>query len=119
MKLKVTIGRKEFTSTLNDSDAAKELVKLFPMTVNMSEHNGNEKYYNLPKNMPGKAANPGSVQAGDLMIWSSSTLVLFYAGSRTSYSYIRLGEIDNPCGLQEAVGGGSVEVAFELAKQTE
>lgn len=114
MKLKITVGNKEFTATLNDSEAAKELVKLLPMEVSMTEHNGNEKYYNLPNRMPGRAVNPGSVHAGDLMIWSSNTLVLFYAGSRTSYSYINLGKIDNPSGLREAVGRGSVRVKYEL-----
>ncbi|MDR2037846.1 MAG: hypothetical protein LBQ60_07980 [Bacteroidales bacterium] len=116
MKMKIIIGNKEFTATLNDSEAAKELVKLLPMEVNMGEHNGNEKYYNLPDRMPGKATNPGSVQAGDLMIWSSNTLVLFYAGSRTSYSYIRVGKIDDTSGLQKAVGRGSIKVKYELLK---
>lgn len=113
MKLKVTIGNKVFTATLNDCEAARELAKLLPMEVTMNEHNGNEKYYNLPDRMPGTATNPGSVQAGDLMIWSSRTLVLFYAGSRTSYSYIRVGKIDNASELREAVGKGSVQVKFE------
>lgn len=116
MKLKITAGSKEFVTTLNDSDAAKEFTKMLPLSVVMTEHNGNEKYYNLPKSLSGKATNPGSVQAGDLMIWSSSTLVLFYAEARTSYNYIRLGKIDNPSGLQEAVGRANVKVSFEMVK---
>lgn len=112
--LVITIGNKQFTATLNDSEAAKELVGMLPMEVTMAEHNGNEKYYNLPGPMPGRATSPGRVETGDLMIWSSGTLVLFYAGAPTSYSYIRLGKIDNPAGLREAVGRGSVRVKFEL-----
>lgn len=119
MKVKITISNQEFTATLNDSEAARELIELLPMEVSMSEHNGNEKYYNLPKSMPGRAINPGNVQTGDLMIWSSSTLVLFYAPGRTSYSYIRLGKIDNALGLHEAVGRGSIKVKFELIKEEE
>ena len=114
MKLKITVGDKQFSATLNDSDAARELVQLLPMTVNMGEHNGNEKYYNLPERISGKATNPSRVEAGDLMVWSSSTLVLFYAGSSTSYSYIRLGRVDNVSGLREALGRGSAQVRFEL-----
>lgn len=119
MKLKLTIGNKEFTATLNNSEAAAELVKLLPMEVTMGEHNGNEKYYNLPDGMPGKATNPGSIKAGDLMIWSSSTLVLFYAPGRTSYSYIRVGKIDDASGLREAVGKGSVRVRYEIVKESD
>lgn len=117
MKLKITVGNREFTATLNECEAAKELIKMLPLDVNMTEHNGNEKYYNLPKRMPGRAVDVGRVETGDLMIWSSSTLVLFYAGARTSYNYIRLGRIDDPSGLREAVGRGSVRVRFESAGQ--
>lgn len=117
MKIKITVGNKEFTATLNDNEAAKELVKLLPMEVNMGEHNGNEKYYNLPKRMPGKATNPGKVNVGDLMLWSSNTLVLFYAGSSTSYSYIKLGQINNTSGLRDALGRGSITVKFENIEQ--
>lgn len=117
MKMKITVGDKQFNSTLNDGEAATELVKMLPLSVTMTEHNGNEKYYNLPRRMSGRAVSPGRVEAGDLMIWSSSTLVLFYEGARTSYSYIRLGRIDNPAGLREALGRGSVKVSFEPVRQ--
>lgn len=116
MKLKITVGNREFTATLNESEAAKELIKLLPLDVTMNEHNGNEKFYNLPKRMPGRAVDVGRIETGDLMIWSSRTLVLFYAEARPSYSYISLGKIDNPAGLQQAVGRGSVRVKFELER---
>lgn len=119
MKMIITIGDKKFTATLNDSEAAQEFTKLLPMEISMGEHNGNEKFCNLSENMPGRSSNPGRVESGDLMIWSSSTLVLFYAGSSTSYSYIRLGKIDNPSGLSQELGRGSVKVNFELMKDKE
>lgn len=117
MKLKVTIGNKEFTATLNNSEAARELVKLLPMTINMRDHGGFEKTSSLSKSLPGRATNPGRIEVGDLMIWSGSSLVLFYSAHRTSYSYVKLGRIDNPSGMLEAMGRGSVNVKFELLKQ--
>lgn len=116
MKIKVTVGTKEFTATLNDSEASQELVRMLPMTLNMSEHGNIEKTAYLPKSLPGRATNPGSIQAGDIMVWSSRSLVLFYSSHRTYYSYIRLGKIDNISGLREALGRGSVEVKYELIK---
>lgn len=112
-KMKITIENKEFTVSLNDSEAAKELLQMLPMTVTMGEHNGNEKYYNLPKSFSGRTINSGKVLAGELMIWASSTLVLFYTEASTSYSYIRLGQVDDILGLSESLGRGNVKVKFE------
>lgn len=76
--------------------------------------NGNEKYYYLPDNLPTSSSNPGRIQTGDLMLYGSSCVVLFYESFSTSYSYTRLGRVDNPSGLASALGSGSVTVSFEL-----
>jgi len=80
----------------------------------MTELNGNEKYFRLGTGLPGHDANPGTIEAGDLMLWESKTLVLFYKTFQTSYSYTKLGRIDDASGLATAVGSGSVKVRFEL-----
>ena len=114
MKLKVTIGQTEFTATLNDNQTTRAFIELLPMTVNMNEMGGYEKYYYLPQNLPGSASNVGTTYEGDLMIWSGNCLVLFYVTRSTSYSYIRLGRIDNTTGLREALGSGNALITFEL-----
>lgn len=113
-KMKIKIGTSTFTATLYGNATATAFKSLLPMTVNMVELNRNEKYVDLPRNLPTNASNPGTIQTGDLMLYGSSTLVLFYKTFPTSYSYTRLGRIDDVTGLAAAVGSGNVTVIFEL-----
>lgn len=112
-KMKVKIGSTTFHATLAKNPSAKAFHDLLPLTVSMTELNGNEKYYDLPNTLPANATNPGTIQTGDLLLWSSKTVVLFYKTFSTSYRYTKLGVIDNPQGLASAVGGGNVTVTFE------
>lgn len=113
-KMKVKIGDREFIATLHDNATTTAFKSLLPMTVNMVELNRNEKYVDLSKDIPVNASNPGTIQAGDLMLYGDNTLVLFYRTFSTSYSYTKLGRIDDAKGLAEAVGSGNVDVTFEL-----
>ncbi|HMB65026.1 MAG TPA: cyclophilin-like fold protein [Eudoraea sp.] len=111
--IKITVNSKTFTATLLDNDSAKAFKELLPMTINMTELNGNEKYYDLPISLTTNSANPGSIKNGDLMLYGSKTLVLFYQTFSTSYSYTKLGSIDDPTGLKEALGTGNVSVTLD------
>ena len=113
-KIRLKIGNITFTATLYDKATATAFKSLLPMTVNMIELNGNEKYLDLPRSLPTNASNPGTVQAGDLMLYGSSTLVLFYKTFSTSYNYTRLGRIEGVTGLVAALGSGNVTVTYEL-----
>ena len=103
-------------TSLHDNPTTAAFKAMLPMTVNMVELNRNDKYVDLSKDLPTAPSNPGMIQAGDLMLYGSSTLVLFYKTFSTSYSYTKLGRIDDVEGLSEAVGSGKVAVTFELAK---
>ena len=112
--MKINIGSSSFTATLYDNAAVTAFTSLLPMMVNMIELNGNEKYVDLPRSLPTNASNPKSIQNGDLMLYGSSTLVLFYKTFATSYSYTRLGRINDITGLDAALGAGDVMATFEL-----
>jgi len=112
-KMKITVGAKVFTATLNDNETAKAFKAMLPLTVNMSELNGNEKYFDLSKSLAVNSSNPGTIQSGDLMLYGSRTLVLFYKSFSTSFSYTRIGRIDSISGLAETLGSGNVIVKYE------
>jgi hypothetical protein len=112
-KMKITIGSAVFTATLNNNATATAFKAMLPLTINMSELNGNEKFYYFSATLPTNASSGGNIQVGDLMLYGNNCLVLFYEGFNTSYSYTRLGKIDNTAGLVAALGTGSVTVKFE------
>ena len=112
--LKVTIGNSSFRITLYENDAAKELVSMLPMTLNMNELNGNEKYFYFDKQFLTDASRPSGIHTGDLMLYGSDCLVLFYDDFSTVYSYTPLGHMEDTTGLREALGRGDVQVIFEV-----
>lgn len=46
------------------------------------------------------------------MLYGSSTIVIFYKTFETSYSYTKIGHVDDVANLQQALGTGSVRVNF-------
>lgn len=113
-KIKITVNSQSFTATLLDNNSAKAFMEMLPMTINMIELNRNEKYYDLPNRLPANSSNPGTIKNGDLMLYGSNTLVLFYKSFSTSYSYTKIGSIDDPTGLEGALGVDNVSVTFDV-----
>lgn len=114
MKLKIIVGSRIFPATLHNNETVIAFKAKLPLTITMKELNGNEKYYDLSFDVPYNASNPGTIQAGDLMLYGSKTLVLFYKTFSTSYSYTRLGRIHETSGLAAALGSGNVTVTLEM-----
>lgn len=110
--LTITVGERQFSATLADNESARQLAALLPLTLDMRELNGNEKYFYLDSTLPTDAYSPGQIHTGDLMLYGDSCLVLFYQSFSSGYSYTPLGQVDNPDGLADALGSGNVTVSF-------
>jgi hypothetical protein len=113
-RIKITISSSTFVATTHDNETARAFISLLPLTVNMTELNGNEKYNYLSGNLPNSPVNPSTINNGDLMLYGSNCIVLFYKTFSTSYSYTQIGAIDNPSGLETALGSGNPTLKFEL-----
>lgn len=112
LRMWMTVGERRFAITLTDNAAARAFAAQLPLTLDMSELNGNEKHGSLPNALPANASRPGTISNGDLMLYGTQTLVVFYLTFDSSYSYTRLGRVDDPAGLAQALGRRGVRVVF-------
>ena len=110
----MAVGDRRFAVTLADNEAARAFVSQLPLTLDMPDLNDNEKHVRLPRSLPTNAVRPGTIRTGDVMLYGSDTLVVFYKTFPSSYSYTRIGRIDDPAGLERALGDGSVTVTFAV-----
>lgn len=110
--MKITIGNQVFNATLANNATAEAFKKRLPLTLEMSDYGGFEKIATID-NLPTADKRENSLTAGDLMLYSGNTLVLFYT-QHGGYSYTRIGKIDNPEGLKQALEGKKVIVKMEL-----
>lgn len=111
-KINISINGDNYTATLEDNRTTRELVKRLPIVITMDDLNQNEKYYYLDKILPVDAKKINKVSSGDIMLYGSDCLVIFYESFDTSYSYTKIGKIDDSLQLKEKYGSRSVNVTI-------
>src|SRR4051794_26785180 len=111
-RMLMTVGKRSFAITLADTDAARAFAAQLPLTLDMAELNGNEKHADLLQALPTKASRPGTIHSGDLLLYGSNTLVVFYKTFRSSYSYTHIGHVNDPAELEQVLGQGAVRIEF-------
>ena len=110
----ITIKNKKYEAILYDNSTTKELIKKFPITITMSDLNGNEKYYNFSKSFSTSSENVANINKGDIMLFGDNCLVIFYKSFSTRYRYTKLGYIKNLEDLENSLGKGDIEITFIL-----
>ena len=114
MQMNVQVGGSNFTATLEENEAVDALVDMMeqgPVTIQMSDYSGFEKVGPLGTSLP-TSNQQTTTQAGDIVLYQGNQIVMFYGSN--SWSYTRLGHIDDLTGWEEALGSGDVTVTFSL-----
>ena len=110
----IIAGETTFTAHFADSssaDAFRELLSQGNLTINMSDYGGFEKVGSLGQSLPTENSQT-TTKAGDIVLYQGNQIVMFYGFN--SWSYTRLGKIDDLTGWQKTLGSGDITVTFSL-----
>lgn len=113
-KIRMKIDGQSFTITLYENSTTKAFINQLPMTLHMEEMNGNEKFYYMDEELPTASENVKNIQVGDIMLFGSDCLVLFFKSFDTSYRYTPIGRVEDTKKFVKALTSGTVEVSFYL-----
>ena len=115
-KMNVRIGDAVFTATLEDNTAVSEFIEMMkeaPVTINMSDYSGFEKVGPLGRSLTASNSQMTTVP-GDIVLYSGNQIVMFYGSN--SWSYTKLGHIDDLTGWEAALGNGDITAVFSVAE---
>lgn len=113
-KMNIQVGDTVFTSTLEDNQAVSELLSILsegPLVLELDDYSGFEKVGPLGFNLT-RSDSQTTTTRGDIVLYNGSNIVIFYESN--SWSYTRLGKIDDLTNLEEALGSGSVTITLSI-----
>lgn len=113
-KMTLQIENNNFTATLENNvavDGFVEMMSAAPVIIQMNDYSGFEKVGSLGMSLPVDDSRI-TTHAGDIVLYNGNQIVIFYGSN--SWSYTRLGKIDDLSGWEDALGSGDVTVTFSL-----
>lgn len=94
-------------------NAFVDMMRESPITIRMSDYGGFEKVGSLGESLP-TSDRQTTTEEGDIVLYSGNQIVIFYGTN--SWSYTRLGHVDDLDGWEEALGNEDVTVTFSLSE---
>ena len=110
--MNIKVNNKIFKIVLEDNKTVKSLTQKLPLTLEMSDLNNNEKYCYLDFSLPTDSKSVKNIKKGDIMLFGNNCLVIFYKSFKTSYSYTKIGHIENPADIETALGRKDIKVVL-------
>lgn len=114
--IKLSVNNHDFDVKLENNSATNELVKKLHegnITIEAKEYGGFEKVGDLGFSLPANDEQM-STSPGDIVLYQSNQISLFYGGH--SWSYTKIGKIqsDNLNDLKSILGSGNVNMVLSL-----
>lgn len=107
-KVNITVNNREYVLELEDNQTTREFLNTLPLSITMEELNGNEKYKYLDNKFTTDSKVPEIINKGDVMLCGNNCLVIFYKTFTTTYSYTKIGHINN----LEEIGDNNIIVTI-------
>lgn len=111
---KLLIDNKEYSITLEDNETVDALINNMPLNLSMNNLNGNEFYSYLDFTLPTNSYNPGKINKGDIYLYGNNCLVIFYESFNTSYSYTKIGKLDDVEVLDNIKSKNNIIVSLKI-----
>ena len=109
-KIYASLNNEKLEINLEENSTTSALVKLLPLDITMNDLNKNEKYAYLDESLPTNTYSPKHIEAGDVMLFGDNCLVIFYESFDTSYSYSKIGHINNLPSLDD----GNISISIDV-----
>lgn len=116
MTIQLQVNGRTFAATLEQNEAARALAQRLaesPLTLRLQNYGGFEKVGPLGESLPASDSQT-TTHAGDIVLYQGDQIVLFYGSN--SWSYTRLGRVNDLTGWADVLGSGDVTVTFSLAE---
>lgn len=112
--IKLKVNDHIFDVELENNPATKELVKKLEtgnVSVNATDYGNFEKVGDLGFSLPANDENI-KTEPGDIVLYQKNQISVFYDSH--SWSYTKLGKIQNASDLKEILGSGNTTLEFSL-----
>lgn len=113
-QMKIQIGEYIFYASLENNtsvDALIQMMKETPIVINMRDYSGFEKVGSLGTTLPDSNSQI-TTQAGDIVLYNHDQIVVFYGSN--SWSYTKIGHVNDLTDWEKALGNGDVEITFSI-----
>lgn len=112
--LKITVGEHTFYAAFAENPSADEFQELLAqgaITVEMQDYGGFEKVGSLDTELT-RTDERITTEPGDVTLYQGDQITIYY-GTNT-WNFTRLAKIDDPEGLKEKLGSGTIQATFSL-----